>query len=98
MIQNNWFEYYDNVHYHTRLSRRNDLIVPYARTNNLRQLVTYAGPSIWNSIPDDLKVIDSYDRFKISLKRYILSTQRLVLDYLIYINQSINLFYFITRT
>ena len=74
MIHNNWFEYYDNAHYHTRLSRRNNLIVPYARTNNSRQSITNAGPSIWNSIPDDLKVINSYDRFKINLKRYFLST------------------------
>ena len=75
MIQNNWFASDDNVHHHTRLSRRNNLIIPYARTNNSRQSITYAAPLIWNSIPDDLKVINSYDRFKINLKRYLLSTQ-----------------------
>ena len=75
MIHSNWFAYYDNVYYHTRLSRRNNLIVPFARTNNSRQSITYAGPSTWNSIPDDLKIIDNYDRFKINLKRYLLSTQ-----------------------
>ena len=71
MIQNNWFTYYDNVYYHTRLSWRNNLIVQYARTNNSSQSMTYVGPSIWNSLPNDLKVINSYDRFKINLKRYL---------------------------
>ena len=64
MIQNNWFAYYDNAHHNTKLSRRNNLIVPYARTNDSILSLNYAGPSIWNSIPEDLKVIDNYDRFK----------------------------------
>ena len=75
MIQNNWFAYYVNLNYHTRHSRSNNLIVPYARTNNSRQLVTYAGTSIWNATPDDLKVIDSYNCFIMYLKRYLLSNQ-----------------------
>ena len=46
MIKNNWFASYDNVHHHTRLSRRNNLVVKYARTNNSIQSITYAEPSI----------------------------------------------------
>ena len=51
-----------------------DLIVRYKPVQNLgSRAFTYAAPSVWNSLPENLKLCDSLITFKNILKTYLFS-------------------------
>ena len=43
----------------------------FKRTNYAKFSLKYKGAIMWNSLPDDIKNIDSFNRFKKGLKLYI---------------------------
>ena len=79
----NWFILNNEIHnYHTRSNYQiafniivtNNLFIPIARTTNYGlKLTKVIGPKIWNSIPWEIRKINSICGFKKSLKCYLLS-------------------------
>ena len=59
---------------HSRPSRYRNLVLPSLHRLTLTQhSVSYAGPKIWNHLPENVRSIDSLPRFKSFLKRYFLN-------------------------
>ena len=53
-----------NIHnYNTRLAAKQSYYLPFVRTNYGKFNFTFQGPSIWNSIDDDIKLL-SISMFK----------------------------------
>ena len=79
----NWFILNNEIHnYHTRSNYQiafniivtNNLFIPIARTTNYGlKLTKVIGPKIWNSIPWEIRKINSICGFKKFLKCYLLS-------------------------
>ena len=46
--------------------------LPMVRTNYLKFSIKFYGPQIWNSIPNDLKTLNLFSKFKKDSKKYIL--------------------------
>ena len=58
---------------HSRNTRYGHLAFPkFHRLERTQQSITFQGPSLWNSIPDYLKEIDSLKLFKSKLKTYLI--------------------------
>ena len=57
--------------YNTRNSH-NKLIQPFRKTNIGQNSISYIGPSVWNILPDNLKMSNTLNTFKHNLKRYYL--------------------------
>ena len=57
-----------------RSSKNNDLCVPKTKRKTLgSRAFIYASPSVWNSLPKNLKLCDSLTTFKSLLKTYLFS-------------------------
>ena len=54
-----------------RQSKR--LIVPLPRIDLFKSSLMYSGADCWNSLPTFLKSINSYEGFKTSLKKHLMS-------------------------
>ena len=53
-----------NIHnYNTRLAAKQSYYLPFVRTNHGKFNIRFQGPSIWNSIDDDIKLL-SISMFK----------------------------------
>ena len=53
-----------NIHnYNTRLAAKQSYYLPFVRTNYGKFNIRFQGPSIWNSIDDDIKLL-SISMFK----------------------------------
>ena len=60
-------------HRHLRSANLNRLTVPRCRLSTYGcRAFQYAGPTVWNSLPDELRNSDSFDTFKRFLKTIIL--------------------------
>ena len=56
-----------NIHlYYTRNAK--NFHIPKVRTSLFQKSVFYQGPLIWNSIPDDIRKVTSFNVFKRKLK------------------------------
>ena len=53
----------------------NILTVPFFRTTRGQKSVFYLTPSIWNSLPSDLRQINNINSFKHQLKSYLINQQ-----------------------
>ena len=85
MIANfdHWFKLKKDVHTHltktnynkTSQVSTNKLSIPFGRTTHygLKQ-VKVNGPKIWNSLPLDLRIMESFLKFKSSIKNHLLKT------------------------
>ena len=49
-----------------------DVQVSRHRTSTTQHAVTYTAPKFWSTLPEDLRSIDNYKRFKKRLKEYLL--------------------------
>jgi len=57
-----------------RSANLNRLTVPRCRLSTYgRRAFCYAGPAVWNSLPDELRNTDSFDSFKRFLKTILIS-------------------------
>ena len=56
--------------YNTRLTARQSYYLPYVRTNYGKFNIRFRGPSIWNSIDNDIKLL-SISTFKKRIKEHI---------------------------
>ena len=66
----NFFTNNESIHsYNTRSATK--IHVEFKRTNYAKFSLRCKGATMWNSLPDDIKNIDSFDRFKKGLKLYI---------------------------
>ena len=67
---NNFFITNENIHsYNTR--SKSKIHLEFRRTNYGQFSMRYRGAIIWNNLPNDLKIINSYNHFKKSLKLYV---------------------------
>ena len=51
---------------------RHDAKKKFHRTSRTQQSITFSGPSIWNTLPTDIKNIDKFSTLKVKLKEYFL--------------------------
>ena len=51
---------------------RHDAKKKFHRTSRTQQSITFSGPTIWNSLPTDIKNIDKFSTLKVKLKEYFL--------------------------
>ena len=58
--------------YRTRFSSNNNILLPQHRLSSTHISFIYNAISIWNTLPTDLKSLNSYSSFKVSLKKYFL--------------------------
>ena len=66
----NFFVQNESIHsYGTRSATK--IHIEFKRTNYAKFSLKYKGATMWNSLPDDFKNIDSFNRFKKGLKLYI---------------------------
>ena len=66
----NFFVQNESIHsYGTRSATK--IHIEFKRTNYAKFSLKYKGATMWNSLPDDIKNIDSFNRFKKGLKLYI---------------------------
>ena len=67
---NNFFITNDNLHsYNTRSVRQ--IHIEFNRTNYGKFSMRYRGAIVWNSLPSEIRKINSYNLFKKSLKLYV---------------------------
>ena len=59
--------------YNTRLASREILNVIRVNTIHSAQSILYRGPTLFNSIPRDIKIKPNINPFKFHLKRHLLS-------------------------
>ena len=52
-----------------------DGTVPLPKSNLLKRNLLYAGPKLWNSLPNELQAVHNLYTFKQSLKNYILNNE-----------------------
>ena len=75
------FKLVKNGHFQTqqaRLTRQNDLLLPeFHRLSLTQHAFSYVGPSIWNSLPSDIRNVGKIAIFKRNLKSYLLDQYRL---------------------
>ena len=58
---------------HDRNTRNKQNAMPkYHRLSRTQQSITFSGPTIWNTLPDHLRNINSLPNFKHNLKKYLL--------------------------
>ena len=56
-----------------RLTRNMDSAVPtFRRLTSTQHSVSFAGPNIWNHLPENIRLIDKLPKFKFELKNYLL--------------------------
>ena len=55
----------------TRFAVQNNLVVPVSRNNFTNRTFIHSSTAIWNSLPAEIKTIDSFLLFKASLKKHI---------------------------
>ena len=61
-----------SIHSHSTRSRsRNDFFIPRVRTSLAQNTVKVEGPKCWNSFPENIKALKSFDSFSDSLKFYL---------------------------
>ena len=66
----NFFVQNESIHsYGTRSATK--IHIEFKRTNYAKFSLKYKGATMWNSLPDDIKNIDSFNRFKKGLHTYI---------------------------
>ena len=66
----NFFVQNESIHsYGTRSATK--IHIEFKRTNYAKFSLKYKGATMWNSLPVDIKNIDSFNRFKKGLKLYI---------------------------
>ena len=59
---------------HTYSTRNRDQLLPrFHRLALSQKCVSYSGPVLWNSLPNDIKTCQSLTTFKFHLKRYLVS-------------------------
>jgi hypothetical protein len=58
---------------HAHNTRNNDYILPFPRVENVRTNFKYQFLNVWNQVPVDLKLSNSFIIFKRSYKKYLLS-------------------------
>ena len=59
---------------HNYSTRNSHLLLPtYRRLSLTQHSITYTGPSIWNSLPSEIKSLSTVDSFKSMLKKYFIS-------------------------
>ena len=54
-------------------STANTLHIPFYKTIRLQKSIRYQGVKIWNEIPTSIKTKQSFKRFKVSYKNYLLN-------------------------
>ena len=67
-----WFRQSESVR-STRSTEQNLMYVPHILTEHSKQCIKYRGPTVWNDISLNIRII-SYDMFKIALKSSLLSS------------------------
>ena len=60
--------------YETRFSINDNVLLPSFRLSSTRRNFLLTSINLWNTLPPYLKLLDSYNRFKIGLKSYLLQT------------------------
>ena len=61
---------------HCRLDTRNNLAElknPFHKTNMGQKIISYIGPSLWNSLPDSIKKANTLNTFKDNVKKHYLT-------------------------
>ena len=74
---NNFCPYYLNENFefapHCKIGTKNNfskLKNPFCKTNMGQKVISYIGPSIWNSLPDPIKRANSLNTFKHNIKKH----------------------------
>jgi hypothetical protein len=67
----NVFKPLNNIHgYNTRKSSKNGLFVPVSKSKSGHSTFAYEGTQLWNALPNDLTILQSYNHFKTKCKQY----------------------------
>ena len=61
----------DPEHARTRAAERGDLRVPHTETDFGTRAFTVAGPKAWNSLPEEIRTLDSFTMFQAKLKTHL---------------------------
>ena len=70
------FAYVKDSHsYNTRAAFSNHLTLPLPKSNLLKRNLLYAGPKLWNSLPNEFQAVHNLYTFKQSFKHYILNNE-----------------------
>jgi len=68
-----YFSRVTSVHYYTTRSSTSAFMLPYCRTTIRQKCIRYQGPSVWNSLPSHIKLVDSTAAFKILHQQYLIN-------------------------
>ena len=60
-----------SLNLHNTRNNVNSLYIPFYRTVRSQKSVFYCAPKIWNSLPNELKIINNIITFKSKLRRYL---------------------------
>jgi len=75
LLPNHFDEYFiplSSIHYHsTRLATSKNLLLPRVDSSSGKCSLTFIGPKVWSSIPDDIKLSTTFT-FKWKLKKHLL--------------------------
>ena len=71
----NLLTFSSNEHYDLRSTARNDLVLPGNRTKYIKDSFSYHASLIWNTLPFNLRQLNSLYSFKYNLRKFILNMQ-----------------------
>jgi len=70
---NDYFSRVTSVHYYTTRSSTSAFMLPFCRTTVRQKCIRYQGPSLWNSLPSHIKLVNSTAAFKILHQQYLIN-------------------------
>jgi len=62
---NDYFTRVTSVHYYTTRSSTSAFMLPFCLTTIRQKCIRYQGPSVWNSLPSNIKLVDSAAALKL---------------------------------
>ena len=64
---------YDRAHNYA--TRNRELLLPsFQRLSVTQKSLSYVGPSIWNSIPNSIRTVESFYSFRKKLRKYLIDS------------------------
>jgi len=77
-LLNTWTRNFERRHqeeaqHHHHLRNDNDLFIPPARTNQIQRFPLFLFPELWNSVPDNIKILRNHQTFASTLKKHFIS-------------------------
>ena len=70
---NDYFSHVSSVHHYVTRNSTLAFMLPFCRTSIRQKCIRYQGPSTWNNLPSDIKLVDSIAAFKKLYRQYLIN-------------------------